>query len=269
MNIIAVDDEKLALEALMKSIVKAAPEAGLHGFRSPEAVLEYLTDVDRIDVAFLDIETRGSLNGIELARRISDHFPTVNIIFTTGYSEYALDAIKLHCSGYILKPVTAARVREELDKLRNPVGEKPKKRLKIRTFGNFEAFIDGVPISFRYHKTKELLAYLIDRQGSLCRNAEIISILWEDDTDANQHASYLKNLRMDLVNTLEDGGCGDCIIRMRGGIGVLPDHIECDYYDYLNHRTLSSDRGGFFGEYMTQYSWAEYTLAELERARNE
>jgi len=265
MNIISVDDEKLALEAIMKTIIKAAPDSKVHGFRSPDAVLEYIDGNDTVDVAFLDVEMAGSMSGLELAQILTERFPDINIIFTTGYSEYALDAIKMHCSGYIVKPVTLQRVKEELGNLRNPITKTTERKLEVRTFGNFEVFVDGVPLIFKYQKTKELLAYLVDRRGSLCRNGEIMAVLWEDDTDETGHTSYLKNLRSDLCGTLERVGLEDCIIRTRGEIGILPEKIACDYYDFLKNINGAKGSGFFSGEYMTQYSWAEYTHAELVR----
>ncbi len=263
MNIIAVEDEKLALESVMSIIAKACPEAGIHGFRTGEAVLRYLEDEGNhaeIHVAFLDVEMRG-IDGVTLAGKLIERFPKVNIIFTTGYSEYSLQALKLHASGYIMKPITLSRIQEELSKLRYPV-EEAGKRLKIRAFGNFEAFIDNMPLSFRYSKTKELLAYLVDRRGALCRNSEIASVLWEEEDDDKSHVSYLKNIRTDLLSVLEANGCADCITRTRGEIGIVTDALDCDYYEWLSSPDRRSSRL-FRGEYMSQYSWAEYTLATL------
>ncbi|MCR4908749.1 MAG: response regulator [Lachnospiraceae bacterium] len=265
MNIIAVEDEKLALESVMSIIAKACPEAGIHGFRTGEAVLRYLEEEgnhSEIHVAFLDVEMRG-IDGVTLAGKLIKRFPSINIIFTTGYSEYSLDALKLHASGYIMKPITLSRVQEELSKLRYPV-EEGGKRIKVRTFGNFEVFFDGMPMSFRYSKTKELFAYLVDRRGALCRNSEIASVLWDDDEDDKSHVSYLKNIRTDLLSVLEANGCLDCITRTRGEIGIVTEAIDCDYYDWLSSSDKRSSRL-FRGEYMSQYSWAEYTLAALLR----
>ncbi len=265
MNIIAVDDEKIALNALMGAIVKAAPEARVHGFRSPSAIKEYLKDSENgsVDVAFLDIEMRGE-NGLEAAKTLIDSFPNINIIFTTGYSEYTLDALQMHASGYIMKPVTADRVRYELEHLRFPV---KKKGLYARAFGNFEVFYGDTPVNFRYQKTRELLAYLIDRKGAQCRNNEIISVLFEDDGDENSHISYLKNIRTDLVNVLSRYGKEDCLIRTRGEMGIVMDRLDCDYFDYLNNPGDEEKSAAFRGEYMSQYSWGEYTLGNLLKER--
>ena len=55
MNIIAADDEALALRSLVKAIKEATPDAQITEFMEPEAVLEYAQE-QQVDVAFLDIE---------------------------------------------------------------------------------------------------------------------------------------------------------------------------------------------------------------------
>ncbi len=259
MNIIAIDDEKIALEALMSAIIKAAPESGIHGFRKSDSIFEYIGNPENgeVDVAFLDIEMRGS-NGMELARALIEKYPAINIIFTTGYSEYTLDALQMHASGYIMKPVTAERVREELAHLRFPIKEKT---LYARAFGNFEVFAGDTPVTFKYQKTRELFAYLIDRRGALCRNNETLSVIFEDDESS--HISYLKNIRSDLMSVLSRYNKLDCLARTRGEIGITMDALDCDYFEYLKNPDDEACRLKFKGEYMSQYSWAEYTLGHL------
>ena len=262
MKIIAVDDEKLALEGLMTEIALAAPEAEINGFRSGREVLSYCEGQERIDVAFLDIEMRG-MNGLSLGDKLLSLYPEINLIYTTGYSEYAVEAIGMRCSGYVLKPVTAEKIRKELSSLRNPVEDSGEKKIYARALGKFDVFVDGKPVRFRYQKTKEMLAYLIDRKGELASNADLVSVLWEDDSPDSSHISYLKNIRTDLIKTLMESGCRDCIVRTRGEIGIVPDAIDCDYYDYLENKNVAGSDRLFKGEYMSQYSWGEYTLAKL------
>lgn len=64
------------------------------------------------DIAFLDIDL-GNENGIDIARKILQKNTGAAIIFITSHGEYALDACKLQCFGYILKPIK----QEELEKL--------------------------------------------------------------------------------------------------------------------------------------------------------
>ena len=250
MTVVAVDDEKIALEALSKAIREAVPEAELHSFRWSEDALAF-AEKSHIDVAFLDVAMPGA-NGVELARHLMLYQPRINIIFTTGFGQYRDSAFDLHASGYLMKPITPEKVRVELVHLRYPVQEKS--RVRVQTFGNFEVFWDGKPMEFKYHKTKELFAYLVDRKGALCSVGEMMSILFEEDQG---HETYFKSLRRDLLDTLEAAGCREVISQQRGRLGVVPEHIECDYFDYLNGR----DKGktAYRGEYMTQYSWGEYT----------
>ncbi|MCR5654502.1 MAG: response regulator [Lachnospiraceae bacterium] len=257
MNIIAVDDEKIALEGVLKALKNTVPDAEITGFSKADDAYLFARGHE-VDVALLDISMRGE-NGVDLAGKLQQIYPKVNIIFTTGYDHYAVDAFKLHASGYILKPVTTEKLKQEFSHLRfdhSQVNERDIRRLVIRTFGNFEVFVDGMPVKFQYRKTKELLAYLVDRKGAFCSMKELMSVLWEDDD--GDHSSYLKNVRSDLMNTLKSYDCDDVIVKQRGQMAIVPSRITCDYYSYLKAKGE-----GYNGEYMTQFSWAENTQAGL------
>lgn len=258
MNIIAVDDEELALEGLLEAIRKVAPEAEVHGFSCPEDALAF-ADSHPCAVAFLDVEM-AELDGVEMAEQLKVRNPDVNIIFATGFEQYRGAAFDLHASGYLTKPITAEKVRRELAELRRPLPEG--KRIRVRTFGNFEVYLDGKPMVFMYSKTKELFAYLVDRKGALCTNGEIIATLFQDEEN---HNSYLRSLRKDLMDTLDGAGCGAVLERQRSQLAVVPEQIDCDYYDWCAGR-----RGEilYCGEYMAQYSWGEYTNAMLAQVSN-
>ena len=262
MRILAIDDEKLALEALVSAIHKAAPNAETAAFQSANDALDYAKK-NRCDAAFLDVEMRG-MNGMELAENLLDRQPKINLIFVTGYSEYASEAFRLRASGYILKPVTPKKVRTELDNLRTPVVEGIRK-LRIQTFGNFEVYYENRPLHFTYTKTKELLAYLVDRAGAMCTNGEIAAALWgeEDGLEETNHESYLKNLRADLKARMQECGCEAAFIHRRGLLGLVPEMLYCDYFSYL--AGAEEVRRSYRGEYMSQYSWAELTHAALDR----
>ncbi|MDD3369350.1 MAG: response regulator [Lachnospiraceae bacterium] len=107
MRIIAVDDERIALEGLISAIKKVVPEE-IRGFRSSEEALQYVKN-NPVDVAFLDIEMR-EMNGVTLAKHLKAICHSINIIFTTGYGEYRECAFALHASGYVTKPVTPEKI---------------------------------------------------------------------------------------------------------------------------------------------------------------
>ena len=253
MKIIAVDDEKIALQGLVASIQKAAPNADIHGFRLAGEAIAHM-ESDPCDVAFLDIEMKG-MNGVEVAEKLKSINPDVNIIFATGFGAYRDAAFDLHASGYLIKPITEENVKRELDNLRRPVKET--KSLQIHTFGNFEVLYNNNPLKFKYQKTKEMLAYLVDRKGAMCSTEEIIAVLFEND----DHKAYYQRIRSDLRSAFASIGCESLILQQKGLLGLAVKEVECDYYDYLNGKVPLEKL--YHGEYMAQYSFAEVTNAEL------
>ena len=259
-KILAVDNEALALEGLRRTILEAVPDAEVICCADPVEALQTALE-QRPDIAFLDIEMP-QMNGITLAKRIKEQVdPKTNIIFTTGYNEYVEEAfITLRVSGYLMKPITKEMIETELENLRYPMEPKGKKRFRVRAFGAFEIFIDDVPVSFHYRKTKELCAYLIDR-GGMCTTAELQEGLWEDADGIADHSSYLQNMISDMTRTFAEKGCRDVVLRKYGEIGLDQAKLDCDYYAYRDGNPAAI--GAFRGEYMSQYSWAEKTLGGL------
>lgn len=254
MEIIAADDEPLALRSLVRAIKEARPDAEIKDFDEPELVLEYAKE-HPVDVAFLDIEM-GTMSGIEVAKQLKIQYPKVNIIFVTAYDKYMADAIQLRMSGYVTKPAIKEKILVELEDLKHPVTVMQDNMLTAKCFGNFEVFVNGKIIEFEKTKTKEMLAYLIDRHGSSVTTGELRSILWEDvDTDANTR-SYLSKTKKDLVTTLKKYGLKDVFIETRGGYAIDAALIKCDYYDFLDNKP--DGVRAYNGEYMTQYSWGEF-----------
>ena len=257
MTILAVDDEKPSLASIVEQLRQLLPEAEVLGFRKPSEALEAVQEKP-CEIAFLDIEMK-EMDGITLAKRIKRLHPKANIIFTTGYSEYSGEAFSIHASGYLMKPIFPDMIQEELDNLRHPVKMKSSKKIQVKTFGNFEVYLNGEPMTFRYKKTKELFAYLIDREGAVCTNKELMSVLWESD---ESHSSYIQKLRKDLQTAFEEADCAEVLVNKWGGCGVNTELIDCDYYDWIAGKAYAIN--AYRGEYMSQYSWAEVTHGSLE-----
>ena len=213
-----------------------------------------------VDITFLAVETP-ELGGLDLGQYLKDLYPLVNLIYLTESRTSSYDAFVQHASGYILKPATAENIARELIDLRHPAIVKEHKRVFAQTFGNFEFFVDGKPVAFKYTRTKEMVALLVNNRGAQTTNGEIIATLWEDDGDERK-TSYLSNLRQDLQNTMTRLKLTDIILKQRGSLAIATDRIECDLYDWLEKKKESKYQ--YLGEYMNQYSWAEYTHAELD-----
>ncbi len=260
MLFLAVDDEQLLLDELVRALKQAEPKAEIAAFQKSVEALNYAKG-HRVDIAFLDINMRG-IDGISLAKHLKGLNPDVNIIFCTGYSDYYADAFKVKASGYLLKPITAEEVRKELDDLRRPLLPEysEMESVYLKCFGRFEVFYQGQVVQFKNGKTKELLAYLVDQEGVLVNNRTIESALWND---MGHHISYIKKLKHDLADTLKQHKISGILERRltTGEIGIVKDKVRCDYYDWQKNDPEAVK--AFFGEYMEDYSWAEGTKSRI------
>ena len=255
---IAVDDEVLMLGALVAAIQASADIAEVSKFSGCEEALEFVKN-NPVDIAFLDINMRG-MGGLALAERIISICPECKIVFCTGYEEYAIPAFRLHASGYLLKPVSAKDVQAEIDNIKGiRHREKP---LEVKCFGNFEVYAKGEKLPFKRSKTKELFAFLIDRNGAGVTIAEIGVTLWEND-EVQKNQNYIHQLFRDLRQTLEQYGMEAIFERNNYLYSINPEKIDCDYFNYLK-----IGKPEFYGEYMSQYSWAEKTCGLLWERKN-
>lgn len=261
MRIIAVDDEQMQLKLLEKAILKAVPDCELTCFDNSVKALEW-AGKNQPDVMFADIQMP-VMTGIELAKAVKKLYPHTNIVFVTGYYEdYAVEAMALHFSGYLQKPATVEAVAQEMQNLRYPlpVKQQPQK-LKVQCFGNFEVFMDGRPVHFERHKTKELLAFLVDRHGAQVNSNEICAVIYEDDSNEVNNKADLRKSCADLKKTLQSVGMGEVFIKGFNTYSLDINQLFCDYYDWEKGEAYAIR--AFHGEYMSQYSWAEDTLVDI------
>ena len=263
MKIICVDDEKLILE-LTVSLCRCLPQKPeVIGFQKGADALEHFKS-HWADIALLDINL-ADMNGLKLAAKIKAIRPETTVIFLTGYSEYALDALKIHASGYLLKPVSAERLQAEIDYAEQNIlkraDEEQSKDIFVQTFGHFDVFVKGRAISFSRSRSKELLAYLVDRHGSIISRTAAFSVLWEDRQYDRPMQKQFDVILRSLRQTLDDNGIGDILEMSRNGIRIVPERFDCDLYRFYegDPETVNSYRG----EYMTDYPWANFTEANI------
>ena len=247
MKILLVDDEELQLLRLENACKKVIPDSEFFSFTNPLKVVE--SNIN-FDLAFLDIEMPG-LNGIQLAKKLKSINPKIKVIFVTAYNNYALEAYRVHVSGYITKPVNENKIKTDIDELDNVINLKSEKKLQVKCFGNFEIFHNGIPVKFSYQKSKEVFAYLIDREGSSINVNELNAILWEED-----HKSYLRNLIADIKQSLKSIDCEDVFVKKFNGYSIDVNKIDCDAYEYKKDNPDAVRL--YRGEYMIQYPWASF-----------
>lgn len=172
--------------------------------------------------------------------------------------------MSLHASGYVMKPVSEDKIRKELEHLRFPVKDGNNILITAKCFGNFDVYDSkGSLIKFSRSKSKELVAYLILRAGASCTIRELAGILFEDSEFDSAQQAYMQQIITAMMKSLREVGSEAVVIRSYNSLAVDASKIDCDYYKFKR-----GDKGvlkNFEGEFMAQYSWAEYVSGYLER----
>jgi len=122
-NVVLLDDEEIILRGGLPILEKVLPNAVTVGFTSPRECVEYAKH-NPVALAFLDIEM-GRVSGLDLCRELLEINSHTNVVFLTGYRDYAFDAWEVGACGFLMKPLTEEAVRRQLPLLRYklPVAE--------------------------------------------------------------------------------------------------------------------------------------------------
>lgn len=234
---ICVDDEPILLDWLCK-MVSASPDIDrAEAFLNETAALDYAAQ-HPFDLAFLDIELH-DMDGLAVAERLRAIHPRCGIIFCTGHSDYAVDAIgRLRVDGYLLKPIKPDKVQRELDRLKERLGSS-ETLLRVDLSHGVNIFDKaGKPVHFRRGKTEELFAELLRENGKSISADALCELLWEDSTDSpylfEKNKNYLTQLLTDLRHALEECGAQDVLKKTAEGYAVCMPLIE-----FLSHNEHS------------------------------
>ncbi|RYG02948.1 MAG: response regulator transcription factor [Chitinophagaceae bacterium] len=114
MTCIIIDDEPLARKAIQILVGHITDLQLLNSFNSTNSAVEFLAD-HSVDLIFLDIRMPGT-NGLDFAKTIPRK---TLVIFTTAYSEYALNSYEVEAIDYLIKPVAADRFEKAVAKARS------------------------------------------------------------------------------------------------------------------------------------------------------
>ncbi len=262
MKIICVDDEELVLNLVVYLCEKIPQISDVKGFTSSLKALDYLKD-NQADIAFLDIDMP-EMNGITLAVKIKELQPDISVVFLTGYSKYAVEAFKIHANGYLLKPVEKEKLENEINHILYEKDSIKYPHIFAKTFGVFDFLIDGNPVRFARSKSKELLAFLIDKQGAGVKRAVAFAALYEDELYDRKMQKQFDVIVHGLKKTLAENGVEDILDIKSGELRVKPEMFECDLYRLLGGDAQAVN--SYRGEYMTTYYWANLTEAYIDNS---
>lgn len=260
MKVILVDDEPLSLE-LFKLECSNMPGFEVAGFfDNPVEALEYAKK-HPVDFALLDIDMP-EMTGIALARQLHLHRPEMIIIFVTAHPEYSADAIHAKADFVVFKPYEREDIIDALERARL-LSERQNKRIRFRTFGHFDLFVDGKLVNFKSAKAKELLALCVSRMGGEVTIYEMVETLWAATGD--QGLGYRTTIKA-LADTLKGVNAEKLLRRKRSVLYLDVDEFDCDLIDFKAGK--ASAVNAYHGEFMQQYAWAQPLARELSAEKN-
>jgi two-component SAPR family response regulator len=172
------------------------------------------------------------------------------VVFVTAYNRYAVEAFRLNALDYLMKPVTAERLRETLDRIiPGQVNGTQAFPVRIRCFGKFQITAETMEVKFRFKKAEELLTFLIDHQGDFVDRWEICDSLWEE-YDGDRALINFHTTLHNLKKTLFQQGVKIPIEHDGGSYRLIMNELDCDY---LRFRRFSDKAGGINQSNILEY----------------
>lgn len=236
MKIILIDDEPLALEVLSAALSDYEDIHIAGSYTNPLLALEEMEEVQP-DAVFLDIEME-PYNGLEMAQLFLEQKSSLEIVFLTAYSQYAVDAFEINAIDYLLKPIQERRLSKAIERLQEKLkhNEKdadaegsPDKSLQINGLGSFQVFnAANNTLIWRTQKSKELFAYLWTQKDKSVHKRLIADIIFPDK-DADKAAALLHTTIYQLRKSLKKLGYSNGLVYFNEGYKLsLP--VSSDLY---------------------------------------
>lgn len=286
MRIVIVDDEHLPLTRLKTLLEKSSiPEIEIVGEYTNS--LEVIAQIQSLqpDVVFLDI-VMPHMDGLMLGEKIQEMSPNVEIVFTTGFDQYAIDAFNLHAIDYLLKPVQKPRLHKALERLQRIIKKNPPittKQKSIRLLGGLKVVApDGnvQSIKWRTSKAKELFAYMLSHHNEMIYRDTILELFWPE-SDLDRASKQLYTAIYTIRQTLKKYGLDGVKISsplLNSGYKLSIEDVVIDVEQWLaqlkslslleqgtieeHERVFQAYTGDYLGD--SGYIWSE---GEKERLR--
>lgn len=223
-----VDDEELSLKRLKRLLLESGEVGECHTFLNPSEAYEF-AKTNPVDIAFLDI-AMPKIDGMTLSGKLRELDDSIQLVFATGYGDYAVQAFDINALDYLMKPVTAERLNQTLDKIGRRRHSAPALHvqllngLKIDERGRQET-----PIKLRSPKTEELFVFLVCKRT--VSREEIVDTLWS----GLETEKALKNLNSTLYyirQAIDADKFGNVIHTGRSEIRIEENGIYCDLYAF-------------------------------------
>lgn len=262
MKAIIISDDMLSSKRVVNSIDTIDGIEVVKTFSEPINTIDFVSN-NEIDVIFVDI-TSSKEEKINLIREVKE-IKRILIVLITNNLEDLHQAYDLQVAGFLLKPLKENEIKDRINFIKYIYGYFYRK-VEIKTFGNFSVCINGRAVHFRYKKSKEILAYLINKQGTQVDwptiAAEVLDEDLYDKTTYNRLHRYIESLK----DTLKENQIENILVCTKGCLSVNTKEFYCDLYAFFDGN--ESSKNSYFGEYMYEYGWARNRNAYLDRVIN-
>lgn len=204
---VMIGEDEIHILKHMQNIISSFEEFEVkNAFAVPEDALAVFEKI-MPDVIFLDIEMP-RINGIELARKFLCYKENLRIVFTTAYSQYALDAFGVEAIDYLIKPVMKSDIERVIKRLDKSSAVSKQNNISfempVKCFGRFEVSDHSQNIvKWPTKKAEELFAYFVTKQGQHISKWEILNLFW-DDADEERGMANLYNTIYRIKQTLKN-----------------------------------------------------------------
>lgn len=262
MKAIIISDDMLSSKKVINSIDTVKGVDIVKSFPELRDLKEFVSS-NEIDVVFVDI-TSSKKEKINFIQQVST-IKRVLVVLISNSIKDLQEAYYLQTVGFLLKPLKENEIIEKLELIKHMYPFYAK-RVEIKTFGNFSVCINGRAIHFPIKKSKEILAYLVNKQGTQVDwptiAAEVLDEDLYDKTTYNRLHRYIECLK----DTLKDYQIENILTCSKGYLSVNTKEFYCDLYAFFNGDQTS--KNSYYGEYMYEYSWARSRAAYLDRIIN-
>jgi two-component system LytT family response regulator len=208
-RVLIVDDEPLGRRGIRQLLAPHADLEVIGECRDGRAAINAITR-DAPDLVFLDVQMP-ELGGFEVLRALRD-VPFPAVIFVTAYEEYAVRAFETHAIDYLVKPVTEARFRAALAKVRSRIAMREALEASRRLAAMLEAHQPDRPPSREVVHAKRLI--VPTAMGELILEVDEIDWIEADDYCAAIHARGKRHLIRQSLASLEERLDPDLFVRV-------------------------------------------------------
>ena len=251
------------------------------------------------DIAFVDIEIPG-VDGLELAERLQNALPQIDVVFVTAFSRYAVEAFRVNALDYLLKPVDKAELIRVIEKVkkrgqrdiltggagrgRRGTGQDadrgPDHGKELVCLGRMgiRSNIGYTDIEWITKKSQELFAYLLLNHGRAVDKWVLCDLLWPD-VENEKVVTNLHTTVYRLKNTLRTVDAPVSVTSSIGHYRLTLENCRADFIEFEREAEQIADGaesslqnllrlermygGELFGG--NDYIWAMDRAATLER----